>query len=184
MPPTLDTTIAGSTANSYVTVAEADEIAETLSDVDASAWAASDAPRKILLLVRAARLLDIRVEWVGSRSTTTQAREHPRVHVTRPGGLGYGLGTWQATYDATEIAPAVRVAQTTLAAYLATFVASAADPFGPSGTVNLSSLSVGPINLQFRPDAVSSDGDNFFDETITPLLLTAGLIRRSSRLTR
>ncbi len=180
MAITLNPTPASNTANTYATVTEADAFAEALFDVDASAWTSiEETDRKNALLVRAARLLDTRVEWVGERSTTTQVMEWPRLWVRRPGGGTYDGGT----YGSVEIPKAVKDAQITLAAWLASRATTGDDPFGLAGTSALSSLSVGPISLEFR-DAAPTDGFTFFDEAIVPILEAGGCIRRGNRLSR
>lgn len=180
MAITLDATPGGPAANTYVLVPQVDAFAESVFDVDAAAWAAiQDDERKFALLVRAARLLDTRVTWIGERSTTTQAMAWPRLFVRRPGGGAYEGNT----YSSVEIPRAVQEAQMVLATWLSGRSASGEDPFGLSGTSNLQALSVGPISLTFR-NASSVDGANFFDEAIVPILEAGGCIRPNSRLTR
>lgn len=72
----LDATIGGDSANSYVTVAEADGYFADRHD--SGEWDAITSPAKDTLLILASRTLDWRVNWIGLPLTDDQAMEWPR----------------------------------------------------------------------------------------------------------
>lgn len=69
-----------STATSYVSVEEADEIA-SLNIHTAAAWAALSLETKQTLLMYVTRALDARALWNGAKTTDAQALEWPRKEV-------------------------------------------------------------------------------------------------------
>jgi hypothetical protein len=69
-----------SNATSYVTVAEADDIA-ALNIHSAAVWAALDNATKQNLLMYVTRVLDSRTTWEGTKAVTAQALEWPRTDV-------------------------------------------------------------------------------------------------------
>ncbi len=73
----LDPTPGGASANSYCSLAEANDYSSTRLFVDA--WNAADDPTKTAALIEAARLLDSSFEWTGRASTPTQAMGWPRI---------------------------------------------------------------------------------------------------------
>ena len=84
---TLDATPAGSAANSYCTVAEADAYFNT--SFNRPVWGATSTPNKEIALIEAARLLDSQVKWYGYLATNTQVLRWPRAYVPSPdSGLG------------------------------------------------------------------------------------------------
>lgn len=68
------------TANSYVSLAQADTYFET-HPFYADAWSLLDSSTRTVLLVAATRMLDVQYIWYGYRATTTQALEWPRYGV-------------------------------------------------------------------------------------------------------
>lgn len=76
MPVTLDETVGGPNANTYVTVQEGAELA--LLRPNASWWGDATDERRRAMLVAAARLMQ-GYPWPGRRATTTQALAFPRV---------------------------------------------------------------------------------------------------------
>ncbi len=71
----IDAEVGGATANSFVTLAEAE--AYFAERPDASPWAAADGMTKERALLMAARMLE-RLRWHGARATATQALGWPR----------------------------------------------------------------------------------------------------------
>lgn len=111
MASTLVTTIGSASANSYVTL---DEAASYFADrVGGESWAdVGDVQARALLT--ACKRLD-RLNWLGSRVTTTQALAWPRYGVQKPDGtasIGYGIADYYLT---TEIPQPVKDAQCELA---------------------------------------------------------------------
>lgn len=73
--PTIVATAGAADANSYITVAAADSIADGM--VGTLAWSSASADNKAKALVTATNGLET-LSWVGSRATTTQALAWPR----------------------------------------------------------------------------------------------------------
>jgi hypothetical protein len=82
MPAAVDATVGGASANSYVTIAEAD--AYLVARLNAGAWETdATADEKIRAVIEATRELD-RLSWQGRRASTTQALAWPRYWVVDP----------------------------------------------------------------------------------------------------
>jgi hypothetical protein len=75
MAVTIVSTIGGATSNSYLTVAEATTISDTL--LGTLAWTSATTDQQNRALVMATRLID-QLSWVGERASTTQALAWPR----------------------------------------------------------------------------------------------------------
>ena len=75
----LDATLGGASANSYVTVAEADAYFAT--SFGRTAWGSASAANKEIVLIESTRLLDLLVSWKGYVKSDTQALRWPRTHV-------------------------------------------------------------------------------------------------------
>jgi hypothetical protein len=73
--PTIVATAGAADANSYLTVAAADSIADGM--VGTLAWSSASADNKAKALVTATNGLET-LSWIGSRATTTQALAWPR----------------------------------------------------------------------------------------------------------
>lgn len=87
MPVTVDATVGGASANSYVTKAEAD--AYVLGRLNASTWEdETDTDKLNRALVSATRRLD-QEEWQGRKVATTQALEWPRSGTSDQNGNAY-----------------------------------------------------------------------------------------------
>jgi hypothetical protein len=82
MTVTLDATVGGTTANSYLTLAAADAIVETM--LGTVAWTGATENNRIRALVTATRGLDT-LTWIGTRTTTTQALAWPRTDASCDG---------------------------------------------------------------------------------------------------
>ena len=74
----LDATVAGESANSYLSVADADELAAT-DPINGDHWAQADDPAKERALVAATRDVEVFKGAVGTAYSLTQARRFPRV---------------------------------------------------------------------------------------------------------
>jgi hypothetical protein len=81
MPVTIDATVGGANANSYVTLAEADAYLEGRLNV--TAWTSATTDTKNRALVEAQRTLSP-LPWAGSRTTDAQALAWPRQYVANP----------------------------------------------------------------------------------------------------
>jgi hypothetical protein len=175
MAITIDTTVGGAAANSYVTKAEVDEYAQVAAD--AAAWTAvPDTATKNIYIARAARLLDRLVRFSGERVDRVQKLEWPRDAVAHPTGCGY--------YEIDEIPQAVKDAQCELAIFLA--AQGTTDPFATSAsTSEFDSLKIGPIELDFAEGSTSlALGQSFIVDTIKPILAAGQCVARAGRLLR
>jgi len=118
--PTIDTTIGGANANSYVALSDAETYHD--SRLNTETWANATSDNKTRALLMAANRLQSE-NWLGSRVTTTQRLAWPRLYVEKvdgigPGyGWGYGYGYWPfgEVYLSTEIPQRVKDAQCELA---------------------------------------------------------------------
>jgi hypothetical protein len=81
MPVTIDATVGGPNANSYVTVADAD--AYLNARLNAGAWTDATADNRARALIEAQRSLTP-LPWAGSRATDEQALAWPRLYVANP----------------------------------------------------------------------------------------------------
>jgi hypothetical protein len=79
MPATIDATVGGASANSYLTVAAADTLTEAM--LGTLAWSTATTDSKTRALITATRGLDS-LNWIGTRATTTQALDWPRTSAT------------------------------------------------------------------------------------------------------
>lgn len=153
MAATLVTTIGGASANSYVTLDEAETYLDTVLEADA--WEAATAPRRTRALLQAARRLQDE-NWIGERATSTQALAWPRFDASKPdssiGAYSYGYkmfgGRRGEVYSVTEIPERVKQAQIELAlAYL--------DGWGAddgADEADVSEASVDGLRLVFKSD--------------------------------
>lgn len=74
----IDATVAGASANSYLTVADADVLAASELGRDMRAWASATVEEKEAALIRATDEIDADVGRVAYPATTTQALLFPR----------------------------------------------------------------------------------------------------------
>ena len=103
MTVTVIATAGANNANSYLTVAAADDIAADY--LGTLAWASATTDNKGRALIMATRYLD-QLQWIGSRATTTQALAWPRQGAAC-GEWSFGSGVIpqpikQATFDLAE----------------------------------------------------------------------------------
>lgn len=84
MACTLDTTIGGASANSYISIANADTYHD--SHITHDTWDEAESDDKCRALQTATRLLDEWYDWCGVVCTSSQALLWPRVGATGPNG--------------------------------------------------------------------------------------------------
>ena len=124
MAITLDATVGGANANTYISLSDANAIIEgfVLSD-DNTAWNNSTVDNQNRALFTAAQRVD-REKFLGARVSDTQALEWPRSGVRKPDTYTnlYGLSFLNRLvadyYTDTEIPDRVKKAQVILAVYL------------------------------------------------------------------
>lgn len=80
----LNAEVGSPTANSYVTLEEADAYFE--DRMHSSDWDGLSDQEKSELLITGSKMLDWYVNWKGSKSTTEQSMQWPRSGATRPDG--------------------------------------------------------------------------------------------------
>ena len=152
MAITLDATVGGANANTYITLADANSFIEglVLSD-DAAAWDGSSNDNKNRALFTAAQRID-REKFLGARVDDTQALEWPRSGVRKPDtytnlyGLSFPNRLVADYYTDTEIPDRVKKAQVVLAVYLN----NNRDALGLSGLENFNAVAIGSINVTPR----------------------------------
>ena len=149
MAITLDATVGGANANTYITLADANSFIEglVLSD-DAAAWDGSSNDNKNRALFTAAQRID-REKFLGAKVSDTQARQWPRSGVRVPDqytnlyGLSFPNRIMADYYTDTEIPQEVKDAQIELAVYLN----NNKDGIGLSGLEDFAAMSIGNINV-------------------------------------
>jgi hypothetical protein len=142
--PTLVSTPAGASSNSYATVSEADAYHDSRLFRDAWAATGSDADTKTVALIMATRTIDAMFEWAASPTTTTQALQWPLNSVMRRGGL--------VAVGSMEIPPELKNATAELARLLIVSDRTADNDVERN---KLRALTAGPVSLQFDPGVVA-----------------------------
>ena len=124
MAISIDATVGGASANSYITLADANSIVEGLvADDDVAAWDGSSNDNKNRALYTAAVRVD-RERFLGARVTNTQALQWPRQGVRKPDtyintySIGFPFRISTDYFSETEIPEQVKKAQVILAVYL------------------------------------------------------------------
>lgn len=136
MALTLDATIGGGSANSYITLASAVSYFEGRLDV--AEWTAAATATKEVALVMATSRLDVEV-YVGEPAATTQALQFPRNNVPERNGSGY-------YYESTEMPAPVGYAQCEMALALLKDSTLASD----TGLEAFTHLKVGSLDVTPR----------------------------------
>tara|TARA_Y100001951_G_scaffold49023_1_gene38636 strand:+ start:274 stop:834 length:561 start_codon:yes stop_codon:yes gene_type:complete len=152
MAISLDATVGGTSANTYITLSDANAIVEGLVlDADVSAWDGSTTDNKNRALFTAAQRID-RERFLGARVADSQALQWPRSGVRKPDtytnlyGLSFPNRLVADYYLDTEIPDRVKKAQVILAVYLN----NNRDALGLSGLENFNAVSIGSINVTPR----------------------------------
>ena len=124
MAITIDATVGGANANSYLTLAAAELVIEGfVQDDDVTAWASATTDQKNRALYTATQRLD-RERFLGARATDTQALQWPRTGVRKPDtyintyAVGFPFRITTDYYTDTEIPDQIKKAQCVLAVYL------------------------------------------------------------------
>lgn len=148
MPVTVTATPGSASANSYISVATGDDLANVY--LGTLAWSSASTDNKGRALIMATRYLD-ELDWIGSRASTTQALAWPRTDAQ--------CGDW--SYSSTVIPQPIKQACFDLAEALLTTPtllsgkgAGNAELIPGIPNASLKSASVDVINVQFRDGAV------------------------------
>ena len=158
MAITIDATVGGASANSYITLADANSIVEGLvADDEVAAWDGSSNDNKNRALYTAAVRVD-RERFLGARVTNTQALQWPRQGVRKPDtyintySIGFPFRISTDYFAETEIPEQVKKAQVILAVYLN----NNRNGLGLSGLEDFKNVKIG--NLDATPNFYGSVG--------------------------
>ena len=158
MAITIDATVGGASANSYITLSDANTIVEGLIlDDDVTAWDNSSTDNKNRALYTAAIRVD-RERFLGARVTDTQALQWPRTGVRKTDtyintyATGFPFRITTDYFTDTEIPEQVKKAQVILAVYLN----NNRDGLGLSGLEDYKTVKLG--NIEATPNFYGAVG--------------------------
>jgi hypothetical protein len=119
----IDTTIGGVDSNSYASLAEGNTYFE--GRLHCTDWTNASNPNKEKALIQSARIFDQYVDWLGLKTTTTQALQWPRKGICYDGVHYFNCSSWltlDADYswvvDSTTIPQIIKDAQCELSLVL------------------------------------------------------------------
>lgn len=149
MAITIDATVGGASANSYLTLAAAQDLIDGMvENDDVTAWASATTDQKNRALYSATQRLD-RERFLGARATDTQALQWPRTGVRKPDtyintyAIGFPFRITTDYFTDTEIPDQIKQAQVVLAVYLN----NNKDGMGLSGLEDYKSVSIGSLSV-------------------------------------
>ena len=149
MAITIDATVGGASANSYLTLAAAQDLIDGMvENDDVTAWASATTDQKNRALYSAVQRLD-RERFLGARATDTQALQWPRTGVRKPDtyintyAVGFPFRITTDYFTDSEIPDQVKQAQVVLAVYLN----NNKDGMGLSGLEDYKSVSIGSLSV-------------------------------------
>lgn len=124
MAITIDATVGGANANSYLTLADAQAIIDGfVQNPDVQHWNSGNTDSRNRALFTATQRLD-RERFLGARATDTQALQWPRTGVRKPDtyintyAVGFPFRITTDYFTDTEIPQQIKYAQVLLAVYL------------------------------------------------------------------
>ena len=142
-------TVGSASANSYLTLGDAQTIIDGLvEDADVTAWASATTDQKNRALYTATQRLD-RERYLGARATDTQALQWPRTGVRKPDTyintytVGFPFRISTDYFTDTEIPDQIKRAQVVLAVYLH----NNPDGIGLSGLEDYKNVKIGSIDV-------------------------------------
>ena len=158
MAVTIDATAGGASANSYITLAQADAYVEAMvNSTDVSKWDTGTDDNRNRALAAAAERLD-RERFLGARATDTQARQWPRTGVRKPDtyvntyATGFPFRISEDYFTDEEIPDQIKRAQIELAVYLH----NNTDGISLSGLNDYKNVKIGSIDV--TPDKAGAVG--------------------------
>ena len=186
MAVSIDATAGGASANSYITLTEANTFVEDMiSSTDVSKWTTGTDDTRNRALAAAAQRLD-RERFLGAKATDTQSMQWPRTGVRKPDtyvntyATGFPFRISEDYFTDTEIPDQIKRAQIELAVYLKNNV----DGIGLGGLEDFKSVQIGSINV--TPDKSGAIGADrvppMFERYLTSLRISGPgniAIRRS-----
>jgi hypothetical protein len=150
MPASITATVGGATSNSYLSIAAADTLAETM--LGTLAWTTATTDEKTRALITATRGLDT-LTWIGDRTTDTQALDWPRTDAICDG----------IEYPDDELPEAIKYSTFDLANALLTTPTLLQSPTGTSGELipgipnrDLSRLKLDVMEIEWRSSVSSA----------------------------
>jgi hypothetical protein len=141
--PTLDDTVGGTAANTYVLQAAATTFFD--ERLDTEGWDDATSDDQIRALIQAARRMN-QLAWRGKRTSTTQALAWPRSGVTDQDGTAYGTA---------DIPTEVEHAQMNLALDML-----GTDLLADDGLAAFDRVKIGPLDIEPSHQAAGSLPDN------------------------
>jgi len=145
--PTLDPTVGGAAANTFVSAGDAE--AYFARRLHASAWDNADEETRQRALVQASDIVT-RLPFVGRKLSTTQAMAWPRDDAINPDEQYPATALLRETpvLFATDVIPE-RVKRATCELALALLRAGSDDPFGDEAARNVAREKVGPLETEY-----------------------------------
>lgn len=180
MPITLDATVGGPNANSFIDVARAIALLEVRLFTDAFVLS-SDVEKQKAALIHASSVLN-RLPWMGIRTNGNQALNWPRAYCPDPDQDGVSVTTagfitpllQYIGIDSGIIPERIELATALLALGL---IGSARDPFLPVETSNVKREKIGPLETEYVDQRELLRGLDLFPEVwaqIGPMVDTNG----------
>ena len=158
MAVTIDATVGGASANSYITLSEANTFVEAMiSSTDVSKWTTGTDDTRNRALAAATQRLD-RERFIGARATNTQALQFPRTGVRRPDtyvntySTGFPFRISEDYFSEEEIPDQIKRAQIELAVYLH----NNTDGISLSGLNDFKNVKIGSLDV--TPDKTGAVG--------------------------
>jgi len=158
MAVSIDATAGGASANSYITLTEANTFVEAMiSSSDVSKWTTGNDDSRNRALTAAAQRLD-RERFLGARATDTQALQWPRTGVRKPDtyvntyATGFPFRISDDYFTDTEIPDQVKRAQIEMAVYLKNNV----DGISLGGLEDFKNVKIGSLDV--TPDKTGAIG--------------------------
>jgi len=149
MAISIDATVGGASANSYLTLNDANDLIDGLvQNDDVTAWASATDDQKNRALYTAAQRID-RERFLGARATDTQSLQWPRTGVRKPDtyintyAVGFPFRITTDYFTDTEIPDQVKKAQAELAVYLN----NNKDGLGLSGLEDYKNVKIGSLDV-------------------------------------
>lgn len=149
MAVTIDATVGGASANSYLTLSDANDLVEAMVlSTDAAKWDSGTDDNRNRALTTATQRID-RERFLGARATNTQALQWPRDGVRKPDTYqrtyttGFPFRLTEDYYTTEEIPDQIKRATIVLAVYLHNNV----DGLELSGLEDFKNLQVGSVNI-------------------------------------
>jgi hypothetical protein len=176
MAVSIDATAGGASANSYITLSEANTFVEAMiSSTDVSKWTTGTDDTRNRALAAAAQRLD-RERFLGAKATDTQSMQWPRTGVRKPDtylntyATGFPFRISEDYFTDTEIPDQIKRAQIELAVYLH----NNTDGISLGGLEDFKSVQVGSISV--TPDKSGAIGADrvppMFERYLTSLRIS------------